>query len=264
MGGSERRRQARAKLAAAGVDPDVVIHSPASARRAGLTGTLVFPVGNLAPQGSVIKATAIDPSVLDADGVLRHRGPARVFTSETAAVDAVKGVAGPTIVAGDVIVLAGIGPLGTGMEETYQLTSALKFLPHGKHVAVVTDGRFSGVSTGACIGHAGPEALAGGPIGRVRDGDVVALEIDTVAPHRAGSTSSAPTATTCRRLTPMLCSRRDPRIPGWLRPPELPDDTRLWAALQAVSGGPWSGSRYDVDRIIELLAAGEAALGDGS
>ena len=94
--------------------------------------------------------------MVDADGVLRHRGPARVFTSEAAAVAAVKGLAGPPIVAGDVIVLAGIGPLGTGMEETYQLTSALKFVPHGKHVAVVTDGRFSGVSTGACIGHVEP------------------------------------------------------------------------------------------------------------
>ncbi|MEI9895156.1 MAG: dihydroxy-acid dehydratase [Chthoniobacter sp.] len=65
------------------------------------------------------------------------------------------------IQAGDVMVLAGIGPLGTGMEETYQITSALKTLPFGKHVALLTDARFSGVSTGACVGHIGPEALAG-------------------------------------------------------------------------------------------------------
>ena len=194
--------------------PTLVIHSPASARRAGMTGTLVFPMGNLAPQGSVIKATAIDPSVLDADGVLRHRGPARVFTSESAAVDAVKGVAGAAIGAGDVIVLAGIGPLGTGMEETYQLTSALRYLPHGKHVAVVTDGRFSGVSTGACIGHAGPEALAGGPIGRVRDGDIVALEIDTVAPHRPGRPRRRRRPATSRRPTQPRCSASRPPHPG--------------------------------------------------
>ena len=68
--------------------------------------------------------------------------------------------------------------MGTGMEETYQLTSALKFLPSGKQVALVTDARFSGVSTGACIGHVGPEALAGGPIGKLRDGDRVRIVID--------------------------------------------------------------------------------------
>src|SRR5690606_25971138 len=79
---------------------------------------------------------------------------------------------------GQVLILAGCGPLGTGMEETYQLTSALKYLPFGKHVALVTDARFSGVSTGACIGHVGPEALAGGPIGKVQDGDLVRIELD--------------------------------------------------------------------------------------
>ena len=78
----------------------------------------------------------------------------------------------------DVIVLIGAGPLGTGMEETYQLTSALKYLPWGETVAIVTDARFSGVSTGACIGHVGPEALAGGPIGKVVDGDVIEIVID--------------------------------------------------------------------------------------
>src|SRR6185503_11018186 len=72
----------------------------------------------------------------------------------------------------------GCGPLGTGMEETYQLTSALKHLPFGRHVALVTDARFSGVSTGACIGHVGPEALAGGPIAKIRDGDLISLLIN--------------------------------------------------------------------------------------
>lgn len=72
----------------------------------------------------------------------------------------------------------GCGPIGTGMEETYQLTSALKFLPFGKEVALVTDARFSGVSTGACIGQVGPEALAGGPIGKLKEGDRVRIVID--------------------------------------------------------------------------------------
>src|SRR5687767_11839477 len=102
-------------------------------------------------------------------------GPARIFVSERAAINAIKK---GRIQAGDIMVLAGCGPMGTGMEETYQLTSALKHIPFGKHVALITDARFSGVSTGACIGHAGPEALAGGPIGRLRNGDTVRIEID--------------------------------------------------------------------------------------
>src|SRR5688500_18441839 len=68
--------------------------------------------------------------------------------------------------------------MGSGMEETYQITSALKFLKWGREVAIVTDARFSGVSTGPCIGHVGPEALAGGPIGKVRDGDLIRIVID--------------------------------------------------------------------------------------
>src|SRR5206468_2931726 len=117
-------------------------------------------------------------SVVDADGVYHHTGSARVFTSEQAAVQAIKGRSAAPIHPGDVIVLMGIGPTGTGMEEIYQVTSALKFIPWGKQVPVITDGRFSGVSTGACIGHIGPEALAGGPLGKVRDGDQIEIEID--------------------------------------------------------------------------------------
>ncbi|HEU4891563.1 MAG TPA: YjhG/YagF family D-xylonate dehydratase, partial [Vicinamibacterales bacterium] len=177
--GSERRHRARATLRASdGIDPDVVIMSPDDARRNGLTSTVVFPVGNIAPEGSVIKATAISPAVIGEDGVYRHRGPARVFVSEAEAIAAIKGTSGVPIAPNDVVVLIGAGPRGTGMEETYQLTSALKFLPWGETVAVITDGRFSGVSTGACVGHVGPEALAGGPIGRLRDGDIVEIVVD--------------------------------------------------------------------------------------
>ena len=141
----------------------------------GLTSTVCFPLGNLAPEGSVIKSTAIDPSLVDADEVYRHRGPARVFITEAAAIQAIKSGA---IGHGDVIVLICGGPKGAGMQEIYQVTSALKALPHCKHVAVLTDARFSGVSTGACVGHISPEALAGGPIGKVLEGDQIEIVID--------------------------------------------------------------------------------------
>jgi putative YjhG/YagF family dehydratase len=239
---SERRRNARARLnAAAQVSADAVILDPDAARRAGMTGTLVFPVGNIAPEGSVIKATAIDPSVVDADGVFRQRGPARVFADEAAAIRAIKGGDRP-VKRGDIIVLIGNGPLGTGMQETAQITTALKFLPWGKHVALITDGRFSGLSTGACIGHVGPEALAGGPIGRVRDGDIIDITID-----RATLQASI-------NAVDVDLSRREPH-PDLHVHAALPDDTRLWAALQRASGGTWAGCVYDVDAIINALGA---------
>src|SRR5690606_9664191 len=149
-----------------------VIMSPERAAEKGLTSTVCFPVGNLAPGGSVIKSTAIDASVVDADGVYRKRGPAKVFTTETEAIQAVKGRGPKQLKPGDILVLCCRGPMGSGMEEIYQITSALKHLSFGKQIAVLTDARFSGVSTGACIGHITPEALAGGPLGKVHDGDM--------------------------------------------------------------------------------------------
>jgi putative YjhG/YagF family dehydratase len=256
---SERRTRFRELLLQLdGVDPDVVILSPERARERGLTSTVTFPRGNLAPEGSVIKSTAIDPSVVDADGVYRHEGPARVFTSEKAAITAVKQGG---IQAGDVLVLIGCGPLGTGMEETYQLTSALKFLPLGKHVALVTDARFSGVSTGACLGHVGPEALAGGPIGKVRDGDRVRIVVDRN--RLEGSVDLVGEGE--RRFDPAegarLLAQRTAH-PELAPPPALPADTRLWAALQQASGGTWGGCVFDTDRIVALLEA--ARCGESS
>src|SRR5436309_11994868 len=176
---SERRVRMRELLRKRdGVNPDDVIMSPEQAAQRGITSTITFPYGNLAPLGAVIKSTAIDPSVIDPDGVYRKIGPARVFTRERAAIAAIKSRGEDRIRPGDVIVLICRGPLGAGMEEIYQITSALKHLPFGKHVAVLTDARFSGVSTGACIGHIGPEALAGGPIGKVREGDLIQIIID--------------------------------------------------------------------------------------
>ena len=246
---SERRRRFRALLTERdGVEPGDVIMSPDQARARGLTGTTVFPIGNLAPEGSVMKATALDPSVVDPDGTYRKTGPARVFTSEAAAIAAIRE---GRIVAGDIMVLAGVGPMGTGMEETYQITSALKFLPFGKHVALLTDARFSGVSTGACIGHIGPEALAGGPLGRLREGDIIRVEID-----RVNMTGSVDFIGETGALSPaeaaLLLAARPARED--LAPhPQLPDDTRLWAALQNASGGTWGGCVYDADAILARL-----------
>ncbi|MEY4567581.1 MAG: Dihydroxy-acid dehydratase [Planctomycetota bacterium] len=254
---SARRRALRELLLQRdGVDPDTVILPPKVAKEKGLTSTVCFPIGNLCPEGSVIKSTAIDPSVVDHDGVYRKRGPARVFTTEKEAVAAIKGQHPEPIKVGDVLVLAGRGPLGSGMEETYQVTSALKHIPWGKHVAVITDARFSGVSTGACIGHIGPEALAGGPIGKLRDGDEIEIIIDRnaltgsinligVGESRV-SPAEAQHLLDSRTMHPKLCPD-----------PQLPSDTRLWAALQQASGGTWGGCVYDVDRIISLLEAGK-------
>lgn len=251
--GSERREKLREVLRERdGIDPDDVIMTPEQAARRGLTSTVCFPQGNLAPEGSVIKATSIDPSVVDADGVYRKRGPARVFLSEPAAIAAIKE---HRIQTGDVLVLICRGPLGSGMEETYQVTSALKHLAFGKHVAVLTDARFSGVSTGACIGHVSPEALAGGPIGKVRDGDEIEIVIDRVRLEGSVNLLHEGSAEAGGRVLEARSPREDLAADA-----ALPDDTRLWAALQAVSGGAWGGCVFDVDEIVKVLAAGKKAL----
>jgi dihydroxyacid dehydratase/phosphogluconate dehydratase len=251
---SDRRARVRDVLMQQdGISPDDVIYSPDRARTAGLTSTVCFPTGNLAPDGSVIKSTAIDPSVVDADGVYRKTGPARVFIRERDAIAAIKR---GDIRVGDVLVLICRGPSGAGMEETYQVTSALKQLPFGKHVAVLTDARFSGVSTGACIGHVGPEALAGGPIGKVLDSDLIEIIIDrnqlTGSVNLVGADGRR-FANGIADGTRSLASRR-PR-PDLSPDENLPDDTRLWAALQSISGGTWAGCVYDVDRITTKLSS---------
>ncbi len=250
---SQRRTRLRELLKSRdGIDPDDVILDSDTARSRGLTSTVTFPVGNLAPEGSVIKSTAIDPEVVGDDGVYRMSGPARVFTSERDAIAAIKGQTDRPIVAGDIVVLICRGPLGAGMEEIYQITAALRYLEFGKQVAVITDARFSGVSTGACIGHVGPEALAGGPIGKLIDGDTLSISVDTIelegridlvgeADERFDADEGE------RRL-----AARSPR-PDLAADPELPAETRLWALLQQLSGGTWGGCVYDADALADAL-----------
>ncbi len=257
---SDRRMALREMLRERdGVDPDQVIIPPYQAKQMGLTSTICFPQGNICPDGSVIKSTAIDPSDIDADGTYRKTGPARVFTTEKDAVAAAKGQHARPLKAGDIVVLIGRGPMGTGMEETYQLTSALKHLDYGKHVAVVTDARFSGVSTGACIGHVGPEALAGGPVGKLRDDDLIRIEINRATLDATVNFVGCDGQEFSSETGAAILDARPPH-PDLREDERMPSDSRLWAALQKVSGGTWGGCVYDVDRIIEVLEAGEKAL----
>jgi dihydroxyacid dehydratase/phosphogluconate dehydratase len=257
---SERRARVRAVLLERdGVSPEDVIMSPEAARGRGLTSTITFPKGNLAPEGSVIKSTAIDPSVVDSDGIYRKTGRARVFTRERDAIAALKSQGADRIKPGEILVLICRGPAGSGMEEIYQITSALKHLSFGKQIAVLTDARFSGVSTGACIGHIGPEALAGGPIGKVREGDVIQILIDRNRLEGSIDLVGSEDNLFGPEEGVRVLERRQPR-PDLSADPDLPDDSRLWAALQNVGGGTWGGCVYDVNIIIRTLEAGKKAL----
>jgi len=250
---SERRAAVRKVLRERdGVDPEQVIMDPDSARRNGLTPTVTFPVGNLAPGGSVVKSTSIDPSVVDADGVYRKRGRARVFRTEHAVIEAIKSNAPDRIKEGDIVVLICRGPMGSGMEEIFQITSALRYLSFGKHIAVLTDARFSGVSTGACIGHITPEALAGGPIGKVLEGDMIEIIIDRNKLTGTVNLLGAGDGPESVENGEVLLAERDLR-PDLAPDPALPADTRLWAALQNASGGTWGGCVFDVNAITGRL-----------
>ena len=133
------------------------------------TGGLAVLKGNLAPDGSVVKQSAVVPEMLV------HEGPARVFDCEEDAIAAIKG---GKIVAGDVVVIRYEGPKGgPGMREMLNPTSAIMGMGLGNSVALITDGRFSGATRGACIGHVTPEAASGGLIGVVEDGDIISINI---------------------------------------------------------------------------------------
>ncbi len=242
----ERRTRLKQKLLDLdGINAGSVIMSAPKARSRGLSSTVTFLSGNLAPEGALIKSTAIAKSRLNESGVFEHVGPARVFTSEAKAIAAIKNAA---VSPGDVLILLGLGP-GSGMSETYQVTSALKYMRGGEQISLITDGRFSGVSTGACVGHVSPEAWADGPVGKVRDGDQIRLRVDTrdlVGSIDAVDLSAAELA--ARDNHPEL--EPDSRIPA---------DTRLWSVLQNASGGSWGGCVYDAERIAEVIGKGLAA-----
>ena len=258
---SERRHKLRKLLHERdGIDPNDVILTPDAAAKRGMTATVCFPIGNLAPEGSVIKSTAIDPTVVDANGVYRKVGPAKIFLTEPAAIAAIKS---KKVQPGDILVLICRGPMGAGMEETFQLTAALRYTSFGKHVALLTDARFSGVSTGACVGHVSPEALAGGPIGKLRDGDMIEIVVDRVGLHgTVNLVGEGGVVSGVEEGTAILAARA--ARPDLIADANLPDDTRLWAALQDVSGGTWGGCVFDTDAILRVLAAGKKALGTHS
>ena len=134
------------------------------------TGGIAILKGNLAPDSAVVKRSAVAPEML------KHEGPARVFDCEEDAIDAIKN---GRIVAGDVVVIRYEGPKGgPGMREMLNPTSAIAGMGLGSTVALITDGRFSGASRGASIGHASPEAAVGGPIALVEEGDIISIDID--------------------------------------------------------------------------------------
>ncbi len=148
-------------------NPEVIrtVENPYSA-----TGGIAVLRGNLAPDSCVVKRSAVVPEML------KHEGPARVFDSEEDAIAAIKG---GRIVAGDVVVIRYEGPKGgPGMREMLNPTSAIAGMGLGASVALITDGRFSGASRGASIGHVCPEAAAGGPIGLVQEGDIISIDIN--------------------------------------------------------------------------------------
>ena len=148
------------------IDPTVIrpVENPYSP-----TGGIAVLRGNLAPEGSVVKRSAVLPEMLV------HEGPARVFDSEEEAQAAINAGA---IHPGDVVVIRYEGPKGgPGMREMLNPTSAIMGMGLGNSVALITDGRFSGATRGACIGHVSPEAASGGPIGIVREGDMISIDI---------------------------------------------------------------------------------------
>jgi dihydroxyacid dehydratase/phosphogluconate dehydratase len=239
--GSERRERFKQVLREKdGVDPDDVIWPLDKA--AGQGRTLAFLEGNLAPQGAVVKSTAIRAELFGDDGVYRHEGAARVFTTEGEAISAVKSTGDDRVKPGEVLVLLGRGPLGAGMPETAQITSALKYTEALAGNALITDGRFSGFSSGPCIGHVGPEALAGGPLGKLQDGDIVRIEIARDDCSGRIDFVGDEEEFAARDAHPQL----EPD-------PALPDSVRLWAALQETGGGTWGGCLADVEEAVRRL-----------
>ena len=240
---SERRKRFREILYTKdGVDPDEIVMSPQKAVSTGLARTLAFLSGNLAPDGAIVKATAIAADLFGDDDIYYHRGRARVFVDEQSAINAVKSTGEGRVKPGEVIVLLGRGPLGAGMPETAQITSAIKYTKALESNPLITDGRFSGFSAGPCIGHVGPEALAGGELGKLRDGDLVEIEISRKDCCGQVNYSGDDSNFSKRSVHPDLVAD-----------PGLPDSVRMWAALQNTGGGTWGGCLPDLNTVLNRL-----------
>ena len=225
-----------------GVDPEDVIMSPDKASQKGIARTLAFLSGNLAPQGAIVKSTSISPNLYSSSGNYYHEGRARVFYDESSAIAAVKSTGDQRVLPGEVIVLLGRGPMGAGMPETAQITSALKYTKALSENALITDGRFSGFSSGPCIGHIGPEALSGGPIGKLIDGDQIKIEINK--DNCVGRIDY---------IGDVEAFQKRPMNPNLREDPNMPESVKLWAALQNTGGGTWGGCVPNVREIIKKL-----------
>ena len=225
-----------------GVDPEDVIMSPDKASQKGIARTLAFLSGNLAPQGAIVKSTSISPNLYSSSGNYYHEGRARVFYDESSAIAAVKSTGDQRVLPGEVIVLLGRGPMGAGMPETAQITSALKYTKALSENVLITDGRFSGFSSGPCIGHVGPESLSGGPIGKLRDGDKIKIEINK--DHCVGRIDY---------IGNVEAFQKRPMNPNLREDPNMPESVKLWAALQNTGGGTWGGCVPNVGEIIKKL-----------
>ena len=225
-----------------GVDPEDVIMSPDKASQKGIARTLAFLSGNLAPQGAIVKSTSISPNLYSSSGNYYHEGRARVFYDESSAIAAVKSTGDQRVLPGEVIVLLGRGPMGAGMPETAQITSALKYTKALSENVLITDGRFSGFSSGPCIGHVGPESLSGGPIGKLRDGDKIKIEINK--DHCVGRIDY---------IGNVEAFQKRPMNPNLREDPNMPESVKLWAALQNTGGGTWGGCVPNVREIIKKL-----------
>ena len=240
---SERRKRFKEVLYNKdGVNPDDVIMPISKVSEKGLARTLAFLSGNLAPEGAVVKSTSISPKLYSNSGDYFQEGNARVFTDENSAISAVKSTGDQRILPGQVIVLLGRGPMGAGMPETAQITSALKYTKALSENVLITDGRFSGFSSGPCIGHVGPESLAGGPIGKLRDGDLIRVEIN-----------KNKCLGTIDYLGDISAFRDRPIHPDVREDINLPKSVKLWAALQNTGGGTWGGCVPNVDEVIKKL-----------
>lgn len=248
---SDRRRILRERLLAEdGIDPDdVILSPPARVPSASVRPSPTRPATSPPKAASSRRPPSTAASSMPTAST--ETAPCRTFTNESSAINAVKE---GTVRPGEVIVIMCRGPLGAGMPETYEVTAALKGIAELSDCALITDARFSGVTTGPCFGHVSPEALApNSNLGKLRDGDMVEIFLDTKrlqgSLNLVGENGVAISAEHGDHILAQRAKREDLEID-----PHLPDYIRQWALIQHLSGGPWGGC-------VEELTTLEAALG---